>query len=99
LPSSSADAVRARLYRLSLYFLLISLGCFALSYGFFHFLTDAGITLVWQPEAGKPFVTLLIGILATLFLFASAVSALSARVLLAEESTKTKTKNDQNKEN
>ena len=76
--------MKARLYRLSLYFLLISLGCFALAYGFFHFVTDAGITLVWQAEAGKPFVTLLIGILATFFLFASAVSALGARVLFTE---------------
>ena len=88
--------MKTRLYRLSLYFLLIALGCFALSYGFFHFVTDAGITLVWQAEAGKPFVTLLVGILATLFLFASAVSALSARVLFTENP---KTNNEQqNKE-
>ncbi|MBR2622774.1 MAG: hypothetical protein IKD15_00940 [Clostridia bacterium] len=45
---------------------------------FFHFVTDEGIHLIWNDEAGKPFVTLLIGIFGVLFVFASAISALSA---------------------
>ena len=57
----------------------------AIAYFFFHFVTDDGITLVWHPEAGKPFVTDMIGQLATLFLFASAMSAISALIFFDEE--------------
>lgn len=51
---------------------------FAINYFFFHFVTDEGITTVWQPEAGKPFVADLIGMLGTLFLFGALVSLLAA---------------------
>ncbi|MBQ8879371.1 MAG: hypothetical protein IJY69_00835 [Clostridia bacterium] len=70
--------MRRRLYRLSLYQAIIAAICFAIDYLFFHFVTDEGITLVWHSEAGKPFVTLLIGIFATLFLFSAALTALIA---------------------
>lgn len=76
--------MKRRLLRFSGLLLLISAVCFALDYLFFHFVTDEGITLVWHAEAGKPFVTLLIGILATLFLFVGALSALAALVLFAQ---------------
>ena len=54
---------------------------FVINYFFFHFVTDDGITLVWQPEAGKPFVADLIGNLGVLFIFGSIVSLLAAFIL------------------
>ena len=78
--------MRRKLLKLSLIELGISAVCFIINYFFDHFVTDEGITLTWQPEAGKPFVALLIGIFATLFLFGAVVSALSAAVLFDKES-------------
>ena len=68
------------LLKFSLINLIIGLVIFAISYFTFHFVTDEGITLTWHPEAGKPFVTDMIGQLAVLFIFASAMSAISALV-------------------
>ena len=73
--------MRKKLFKLSLCQLAISACVFIVNYFFFHFVTDEGISLVWQPEAGKPFVADLIGILATLFLFGAAISALCAVIL------------------
>ena len=77
--------MRKRLFKLSQIELCISAACFIINYFFYHFVTDEGITLTWQAEAGKPFVALLIGIFSTLFLFAAAISALSALVLCDRE--------------
>lgn len=71
---------RKNLYKFSLITLGIGLFVLVLAYFCFHFVTDEGITLVWHAEAGKPFVTLLIGIFGVLFVFASAISALSALI-------------------
>ena len=73
--------MRRRLIRFSLCQLGISAFVFTVNYFFYHFVTDAGIGTVWQPEPGKPFVANLIGIFATLFLFGSAISALAAFML------------------
>ena len=77
--------MRKKLYRLTLIQLIIGVLSFGINYFFFHFVTDEGITLVWQAEAGKPFVTLLIGIFATLFLFGAATSALVGLVIFDKE--------------
>ena len=66
------------LRKLSLVCLLIGLAILLIAYFFFHFVTDDGITLEWHPEAGKPFVTDLIGQLGVLFIFASAMSFISS---------------------
>lgn len=63
-----------QLKKFSIICLIISIIIFAVNYFFFHFVTDEGITFVFHEEAGKPFVANLIGILATLFLFSSAIS-------------------------
>ena len=73
--------MRSKLFRLSLAQLIAAAITFIINYFFYHFVTDSGITTVWQAEAGKPFVSLLIGILATLFLFGAATSALMAFIL------------------
>ena len=74
-----------KLLKLSLITLCIGLGLLAIAYFFFHFVTDSGITFTWHPEAGKPFVTDMIGQLAVLFLFASSMSAISALVLFDKD--------------
>ncbi|MBR2342937.1 MAG: hypothetical protein IKA64_01630 [Clostridia bacterium] len=61
--------LKRKFLNLSLVSLIISAVSFIINYFFYHFVTDAGITTTFQSEAGKPFVTLLIGIFATLFLF------------------------------
>ena len=76
---------KKKLLKLSLITLIIGLCVLAIAYFFFHFVTDDGITFVWHPEAGKPFVTDMIGQLGTLFLFSSAMSALCAYVFCDEK--------------
>ena len=78
---------RKKLFKLSLITLAIGLGLLAVAYFFFHFVTDSGVTFTWHPEAGKPFVTDMIGQLAVLFLFASSMSAISALVLFDEKNS------------
>lgn len=78
---------RKKLFKLSLITLAIGLGLLAIAYFFFHFVTDSGVTFTWHPEAGKPFVTDMIGQLAVLFLFASSMSAISALVLFDEKNS------------
>ena len=76
---------KKKLLKLSLVTLIIGLAVLAIAYFFFHFVTDEGITFVWHPEAGKPFVTDMIGQLGTLFIFTSALSAISALIFFEEE--------------
>lgn len=60
--------------KLSLITLITGLIILIISYFTFHFVTDEGITLTWHPEAGKPYVTILIAIFGVLFIFSSALS-------------------------
>ena len=76
---------KKKLLKLSLITLIIGLFVMLIAYLFFHFVTDDGITLTWHPEAGKPFVTDLIGQLGTLFIFASAMSFICSLVFFDEE--------------
>lgn len=57
--------------KLSLVLFAVAVVLFVINYFVFHYVTDDGIVLIKQEEAGKPFITMLIGILATNFLFAS----------------------------
>lgn len=74
--------------KLSLYSLIASIITFTINYFFFHFVTDDGISLTWQEEAGKPFVANLIGILAVLFLFASVMSLFIAIIFYSNKQNK-----------
>ena len=76
---------RKNLLKLSLITLIIGVIVLAIAYFFFHFVTDEGITLTWHPEAGKPFVTDLIGIFGVLFLWSSAMSLIIALVFYKKE--------------
>ena len=62
------------------------------AYFFFHFVTDNGIQFVWHPEVEKWYVTILIGVLGVLFLFASAISLLSACLFFKDDTEKDLTK-------
>ena len=73
--------MRERLLKLSLWQGIIAVVVFIINYFFYHFVTDDGITLVWQPEAGKPFVADLIGNLGVLFIFGSIVTLLVAFIV------------------
>lgn len=79
---------KQKLRKFSLITLIIALCLFAISYFFFHFVTDSGITFRWHPEPGKPFVTNMFGQLSGLFIFASSISAISALVFFDKEDKK-----------
>ena len=64
-------SLKNKLRRLALIELITSVAVFIINYFFYHFVTDEGITAIWQPEAGKPFVADLIGNFGVLFLFAA----------------------------
>lgn len=79
------EKLQKRLYKLSLVCLAIAVVVFIINYFVFHFVTDAGITLQWQPEAGKPFLADLIGILGANMVFASIISALCGKLLCKKD--------------
>ena len=70
--------MKNKLLKLSMWQGIIAAVVFVINYFFYHFVTDEGITLVWQAEAGKPFVADLIGQLGVLFIFGCVVSLLCA---------------------
>lgn len=45
-----------------------------ISYFFYHFVTDTGISFIWNEEPGKPFVANMIANLGVMFLFGSITS-------------------------
>ena len=76
---------RKSLFKFSIISLIIGVIVLAIAYFIFHFVTDDGITLVFHEEACKPFVTFMVGIFGVLFLFASAVSCLSALIFFPKD--------------
>lgn len=76
---------RKRLFKLGVIFLILALVVFAINYYVFHFVTDDGLTLTWHEEAGKPFVTDLIGQLGTLLTFGSIASFLVGAVVFKKD--------------
>ena len=71
--------------KFSLITFIIGIAILLIAYFCFHYVTDDGITLVWHPEAGKPFVTDMIGIFGVLFIFASAISLISSFVFFKKD--------------
>ncbi len=71
--------------KLALYCLIIGAVVLLISYFFFHYVTDEGITFVFHEEAGKPFVTNLIANFGVLFLFSSAMSLMISLIFFKEE--------------
>ena len=77
--------MKNKLLKLSLWMIICAAIIFVINYFFFHFVTDAGISLTWNPEPGKPFVSNLIGNLGVLFIFGSAVSLMLALIVFGDE--------------
>ncbi len=71
---------KKNLLKFSLITAIIGVIVLVIAYFFFHFVTDEGIALVWHPEAGKPFISELIGTFGVLFLWASAISLIASFV-------------------
>ncbi len=77
--------LRKKLLITSLITFIVSVVVFVIAYFFFHYVTDSGITFIKQEEAGKPFVTNLIGQFGVLCFFASALCFISAFVFADKE--------------
>ena len=77
--------MKNKFLKLSLWMIIIAAVIFIFNYFFFHFVTDSGISLTWNPEPGKPFVSNLIGTLGVLFVFGSAVSLMLALIVFNDE--------------
>ena len=73
--------MRKRFFKLSLAQLIAAAVVFVINYFVYHFVTIEGFTTVWQANPGKPFVSMLVGVLGTLLLFGAVTSALSALIL------------------
>ena len=76
---------KKELLKLSWITAIIGVAILLISYFCFHYVTDEGITLVWHPEAGKPYVTILIGIFGVLFMWTSAMSLLLGLVFAKDK--------------
>lgn len=77
--------MRNKIFKLSLILALVGVLFLVLSYFCFHYVTDDGITTVWHPEAGKPYVTLYIGMFGVIMLAEGAVGALCGLLLFKKE--------------
>jgi H+/Cl- antiporter ClcA len=76
---------KRKLYKISLITFVIGLVILLITYFCFHYVTDEGITLVWHEEAGKPFVTFLLGMFGVLFIWSSVISLLISIVFCSKE--------------
>lgn len=72
--------MKQKFKKLSSWCFLLAVVLFALSYVMFHFLTDSGFTTVWHPEAGKPFITEMVGDLSVLFFFSGILCRMIAGI-------------------
>lgn len=76
---------RKKVFKFALISAIIGVCLLAIAYFFFHYVTDSGITGTHQSEAGKPFVTELIGDLSVLFLFTGAISSIFGLIFCEKE--------------
>ena len=77
--------MKHKLLKLSLYLLIIAVAVLVISYFFYHFVTDSGISLEFHKEPEKPFVAELIADLGVLCLFGSLASLLSAFIIFGDK--------------
>lgn len=80
--------MKKKFLKLSLWSFIAGAFVFVFNYFFYHFVTDDGITTVWQAEAGKPFVAELIGNLGVLFIYAAAMCLLVALIFFNKNERK-----------
>ncbi len=77
--------MKKKFQKLSLITLIVGIVFLAIAFYFFHFVTDQGFTLIWHAEAGKPYVTELIGDFGILNLATSFVSFLISKIFFNEK--------------
>lgn len=77
--------MKQKFKNLSNWCFLLAVILFALSFVLFHYLTDSGFTSVWQPEAGKPFVTEMVADLSVLFFFSGILCRMIAGIFFPEK--------------
>ncbi len=76
---------RKKMFKLALFSLIIAVVLFIIDYVIFHHLTDNGFIWQHQEEAGKPFVTDLVGQVGALFFFLSGASLLIGFICFDKE--------------
>jgi len=52
-----------------------------------HTLPGGSVTSVWQPEPGKPWITLLFSVWGVMFLFSGVMSLLIGQIFYGDEKT------------
>ena len=78
--------MKKKLSLLSLVCFVLSLAIFVWTFYIYHHLTaDFVFSAQWQPEPGKPFITLLFGIWGVTFLFASVMSLLVSWIFFPKD--------------
>ena len=82
---------RKKFFKLALWMFIAFAVVMVISYFFYHFVTDTGISLTWQPEPGKPFVSNMIANFGVLFLFGSVTSVFLALLCDKDEEKKDET--------
>lgn len=76
---------RRTLLKFALITFVVGVAVLGIAFYTFHFVTDAGLTLTWHEEAGKPFVTELIGDLGVTMIGSSILSLIGAFVFCKKE--------------
>ncbi len=74
------DVSRKNILRFSLILFIIAVVVFIFNFLVFHFVTDNGITTVFQTETDKPVVVAILSLFGTLMLSSSVVSFVFALV-------------------
>ena len=77
--------MKKKFLKLSLITGIVELAFLIIAFFTFHFVTDAGITLIWHAEAGKPYITELFGDFAVLNLAVSFVSLLVSFIFFSDK--------------
>ena len=78
--------MRQKCKKLSAWSFALALSIFIFSYILYHYTLPGGaFTTVWQPEPGKPLVTLLFAVWGVMFLFAGVMSLLVGRIFFGKE--------------
>ena len=78
--------MKQRFKTLAVWSFVLALGIFIFSYILYHHTLPGGaFTLTWQPESGKPLITLLFAVWGVLFLFSGILSLLIAGIFFPEK--------------
>lgn len=81
--------MKKKCYILAVCSFMIALGIFFFSFILYHYtLADGTFTLIWQPEPGKPMITLLFAIWGVMFLFAGVMSFLIGLIFFSKKQDK-----------